>query len=49
MITCEDPSSSLFPLVEMESKQPTQVDNGDVEVEEDRQARVKRCASPPNR
>ena len=41
MIPCDDPSSSLFPLVEKESKQPGQVDKGDVEVEEDRPARVK--------
>ena len=43
VITCEDPSSSLFSLVEMETKQPSQVNKSDVEVEEDRPARVK-CA-----
>ena len=41
MIPFDDPSSSLFPLVEKESKQQSQVDKGDVEVEEDRPARVK--------
>ena len=41
VIPCDDPSSSLFPLVEKESKQTSQVDDGDVELEADRPARVK--------
>ena len=41
MIPCEEQSSNLFPLVGQEPKQGTQMDRGEVEVEEERQARVK--------
>ena len=41
VITCEEQSSNLFPLVEQESSQGRQMDRGEVEVEEERQARVK--------
>ena len=40
VITCEEQSSSLFPLVEQESSRGRQMDRGEVEVEEERQARV---------
>ena len=41
VIPCEEQSSNLFPLVGQEPKQGTQMDRGEVEVEEERQARVK--------
>ena len=41
MIPCEEQSSNLFPLVGQESKQGIQMDRGEVEVEEERQARVR--------
>ena len=41
MIPCEEQSSNLFPLVEQESSEGRQMDRGEVEVEEERQARVK--------
>ena len=41
MIPCEEQSSNLFPLVEQESSQGRQMDRGEVDVEEERQARVK--------
>ena len=49
VIPCEEQSSNLFPLVEQESKQRIQMDISEVEVEEERQARVKSAASPPDR
>ena len=44
---CEDLSSILFPLVGQEPKQGTQMDRGEVDVEEERQARVKSAPVPP--
>ena len=41
VIPCEEPSSNLFPLVEQESSQGRQMDRGEVDVEEEKQARVK--------
>ena len=41
VIPCEEQSSNFFPLVEQESSQGRQMDRGEVEVEEERQARVK--------
>ena len=41
VIPCEDPSSSLFPLIEKELDQRKQLDKDGVEVEEDRPAKVK--------
>ena len=41
VIPCEEQSSNLFPLVGQEPKQGTQMDRGEVEVEEERQARVR--------
>ena len=41
VIPCEGQSSNLFPLVRQEPKQGTQMDRGEVEVEEKRRARVK--------
>ena len=41
LIPCEKQSSNLFPLVEQESSQGRQMDRGEVEVEEERQAKVK--------
>ena len=38
---CEEQSSNLFPLVEQESSQGRQMDRGELEVQEERQARVK--------
>ena len=41
VIPCEEQSSNLFPLVGQEPKQGIQRDRGEVEVEEEKQARVK--------
>ena len=41
VIPCEEQSSNLFPRVGQGSKQGTQTDRSEVEVEEERQARVK--------
>ena len=41
VVPCEEQSSNLFPVVGQEPKQGTQMDRGEVEVEEERQARVK--------
>ena len=41
VIPCEEQSSNLFPLVGQEPKQGTQMDRGEVEVEEERHARVR--------
>ena len=41
VIPCEEQSSNLFPLVGQEPKQGTQMDRGEAEVEEERQAKVK--------
>ena len=41
VIPCEEQSSNLFPLVEQESSQGRQMDRGEGDVEEERQARVK--------
>ena len=41
VIPCEEQSSNFFPLVGQESSQGRQMDRGEVEVEEERQARVK--------
>ena len=41
VIPLEEQSSNLFPLAEQESSQGGQMDRGEVEVEEERQARVK--------
>ena len=40
VIPCEEQSSNLFPLVEQEPRQGIQMDRGEVDVEEERQARV---------
>ena len=40
MIPCEEQSSNLFPLVGQAPKQGTQMDRGEVEVEQERQAKV---------
>ena len=40
VIPCEEQSSNLFPLVEQESSQGIQMDRGEIDVEEERQARV---------
>ena len=47
VIPCEEQSSNLFPLVEQESKQRIQMDISEVEVEEERQARVKSAPALP--
>ena len=47
MIPCEGQSFNLFPLVEQESKQGMQMDRGEVEVEEERQATVKNAPVLP--
>ena len=49
VIPCVEQSTILFPLVEQESSQGRQMDISEVEVEEVMQARVKKCASPPDR
>ena len=41
VIPCQEQSSNLFPLLEQESSQGRQKDRGEVEVEDERQARVK--------
>ena len=41
VIPCEEQSSNLFPLVEQESSRGRQMDRGEVDLEEERQARVK--------
>ena len=41
VIPCEEQSSNLFPLVEQEPSQGRQMDRGEVEVEEERQEKVK--------
>ena len=41
VISCEEQSSNLFPLAGQEPKQGRQMDRGEAEVEEERQARVK--------
>ena len=41
VIPCEEQSSNFFPLVEQESSQGRQMDRGEVDVDEERQARVK--------
>ena len=41
VIPCEEQSSNLFPLVEQESSEGRKMDKGEVEVEEERQARAK--------
>ena len=41
MIPCEEQSSNLFPLIKQESSQGIQMDRGEVDVEEEWQARVK--------
>ena len=46
---CEEQSSNLFPLVEQEPRQGMQMDRGEVDVEEERQARVKNAPVPPDR
>ena len=41
VIPCEEQSSNFFPLVEQELSQGRQMERGEVDVEEERQARVK--------
>ena len=47
VIPCEEQSSNLFPLVEQESSQGRQMDRGEVEVEDERQAKVKQKKGAP--